>query len=42
MRLKYRRLFVGMAVFVHTKGSLMYEASSGGQKFSFKSKEAKK
>jgi lipid-binding SYLF domain-containing protein len=26
----------GMAVFVHTKGGLMYEASIGGQKFSFK------
>ena len=25
----------GMAVFVHTKGGLMYEASIGGQKFSF-------
>lgn len=29
----------GMAVFVHTKGGLMYEASIGGQKFSFKPKE---
>jgi lipid-binding SYLF domain-containing protein len=28
----------GMAVFVHTKGGLMYEASIGGQKFSFKAK----
>jgi lipid-binding SYLF domain-containing protein len=26
----------GMAVFVHAKGGLMYEASIGGQKFSFK------
>ncbi len=25
----------GMAVFVHTKGGLMYEAAIGGQKFSF-------
>ncbi len=25
----------GMAIFVHTKGGLMYEASIGGQKFSF-------
>ena len=25
----------GMAVFVHTKGGLMYEASIGGQKFNF-------
>jgi lipid-binding SYLF domain-containing protein len=29
----------GMAVFVHAKGGLMYEASIGGQKFSFKPKE---
>ena len=29
---KYRK---GMALFVHTKGGLMYEASIGGQKFSF-------
>jgi hypothetical protein len=29
----------GMAVFVHAKGGLMYEASVGGQKFSFKAKE---
>lgn len=28
----------GMAVFVHTKGGLMYEATIGGQKFSFKAK----
>ncbi|MDA3916182.1 MAG: hypothetical protein PF690_04340 [Deltaproteobacteria bacterium] len=28
----------GMAVFVHTKGGLMYEAAIGGQKFSFTSK----
>ena len=26
----------GMAVFIHAKGGLMYEASIGGQKFSFK------
>ena len=26
----------GMAVFVHTRGGLMYEASVGGQKFTFK------
>jgi len=26
----------GMAVFLHTKGGLMYEASIGGQKFTFK------
>ena len=26
----------GMAVFIHTKGGLMYEASVGGQKFTFK------
>jgi lipid-binding SYLF domain-containing protein len=30
---QYRK---GMAVFVHIKGGLMYEASIGGQKFSFK------
>ena len=30
---KYRK---GTAVFVHTKGGLMYEAAIGGQKFSFK------
>jgi len=29
----------GMAIFIHTKGGLMYEASIGGQKFSFKAKE---
>jgi lipid-binding SYLF domain-containing protein len=29
----------GMAVFVHTKGGLMYEASVGGQKFTFKPKK---
>jgi lipid-binding SYLF domain-containing protein len=29
----------GMAVFVHTKGGLMYEASIGGQKFNFKPKK---
>ena len=28
----------GMVVFTHTKGGLMYEASIGGQKFSFKAK----
>ncbi|MBW2088019.1 MAG: hypothetical protein JRI37_03375 [Deltaproteobacteria bacterium] len=28
----------GMAVFVHTKGGLMYEAAVGGQKFTFKAK----
>ena len=27
--------FKGMAVFVHAKGGLMYEAAIGGQKFSF-------
>ncbi len=32
----------GMAVFVHTKGGLMYEASIGGQKFSFTPVKAKK
>ncbi|PLX80190.1 MAG: hypothetical protein C0616_09015, partial [Desulfuromonas sp.] len=25
----------GMAIFIHTKGGLMYEAAVGGQKFSF-------
>ena len=25
----------GMAVFIHTKGGLMYEAAIGGQKFKF-------
>ena len=34
-RTSYRK---GMAVFVHTKGGLMYEAAIGGQKFSFKAK----
>ena len=29
----------GMAVFVHTKGGLMYEASLGGQEFTFKPKQ---
>jgi lipid-binding SYLF domain-containing protein len=29
----------GMAVFVHAKGGLMYEASIGGQKFTFKPKQ---
>ena len=28
----------GMAIFVHTKGGLMYEAAIGGQKFSFEAK----
>ena len=28
----------GMAIFVHTKGGLMYEAAVGGQKFTFKPK----
>ncbi len=32
----------GMAVFVHIKGGLMYEASVGGQKFNFKPMTAKK
>ena len=30
-----RGYYKGMAVFVHTKGGLMYEAAIGGQKFSF-------
>ncbi len=30
--------YKGMAVFVHSKGGLMYEAAIGGQKFSFKAK----
>jgi lipid-binding SYLF domain-containing protein len=34
-RTNYRK---GIAVFVHTKGGLMYEAAIGGQKFSFKAK----
>lgn len=29
------RYYKGMAVFVHAKGGLMYEASIGGQKFTF-------
>ncbi|MGB6012685.1 MAG: lipid-binding SYLF domain-containing protein [Desulfobacterales bacterium] len=29
----------GMVVFVHAKGGLMYEASIGGQKFTFKTKK---
>jgi lipid-binding SYLF domain-containing protein len=29
----------GMAVFVHIKGGLMYEAAIGGQKFNFKAKK---
>ena len=28
--------YKGMAIFVHTKGGLMYEAAIAGQKFSFK------
>ena len=32
----------GMAVFVHTRGGLMYEAAIGGQKFSFTPNEFKK
>jgi len=28
--------YKGMAIFVHAKGGLMYEAAIGGQKFSFK------
>ena len=35
VKTSYRK---GMAVFVHTKGGLMYEAAIGGQKFSFKAK----
>jgi lipid-binding SYLF domain-containing protein len=31
------RYYKGMAVFVHTRGGLMYEAVVGGQKFSFES-----
>ncbi len=31
--------YKGMAIFVHAKGGLMYEAAIGGQKFSFKPKE---
>ena len=31
--------YKGMVVFTHAKGGLMYEASVGGQKFSFKSKD---
>ena len=33
------RYHKGMAVFVHTKGGLMYEAAIGGQKFSFSAKQ---
>jgi len=33
VKIKYKK---GMAVFIHAKGGLMYEASIGGQKFSFK------
>jgi len=33
-----KKNYKGMAVFVHTKGGLMYEAAIGGQKFSFKAK----
>jgi len=32
----------GMAVFVHAKGGLMYEAAIGGQKFSFKPAKSEK
>ena len=32
----------GMAVFVHAKGGLMYEAAIGGQKFNFKPLDEKK
>ena len=32
------KYYKGMAVFVHAKGGLMYEATVGGQKFSFKPK----
>lgn len=32
----------GMAVFIHTKGGLMYEASIGGQKFNFTPIDTKK
>ncbi|MEA3548926.1 MAG: hypothetical protein U9R66_14860 [Thermodesulfobacteriota bacterium] len=32
---KYRK---GMAIFIHTKGGLMYEAAVGGQKFTYKSR----
>lgn len=32
----------GMAIFVHTKGGLMYEAAIGGQKFSFKPERGNK
>ena len=32
------RYYKGMAVFVHSKGGLMYEAAIGGQKFQFKAK----
>ena len=35
-RTSYRK---GMAVFVHTKGGLMFDAAIGGQKFNFKPKE---
>ncbi len=35
VKASYRK---GMAIFVHTKGGLMYEAAIGGQKFSFKAK----
>ena len=30
----------GMAVFVHVRGGLMYEAAIGGQKFNFKPEKA--
>ena len=32
------RYYKGMAVFVHSKGGLMYEAAIGGQKFQFEAK----
>ena len=35
VKTSYRK---GMVVFVHAKGGLMYEATIGGQKFSFKAK----
>jgi lipid-binding SYLF domain-containing protein len=33
------KYYKGMAVFVHTKGGLMYEAAVGGQKFEFEPKK---
>ncbi len=35
LKTSYRK---GMAVFIHAKGGLMYEATIGGQKFNFKAK----